>query len=87
MFDKTIRLLIVSFIWLRENISVKYLLIGGDVCPPMSKRCRHVLCPDWLNNLIFNFLSCPIFDKEGLILKLYLRMLTTFYLNETMTEN
>ena len=28
-------LLLVSFIWLREKITLKYLLIGGvDVCPP-----------------------------------------------------
>ena len=24
----------------------------GDVCPPMARRCRHRLCPDWLTRII-----------------------------------
>ena len=46
----------VSFKWLGEQISLKYLLIGrGSVCPPMSRRCRHRFCPNWLMpNFCFN---------------------------------
>ena len=42
-------LLLVSFIWVGEKISLKYLLIsGGDICPSMSRPCRHRLCSNWL---------------------------------------
>ena len=44
-----IRVLLVSFIWLGETNSLKYLLIGGgDVCPPMPRRRWLGSCPDWL---------------------------------------
>ena len=34
-FKSLLGLLLVSFIWVGEKISLKYLLIGGvDVCPP-----------------------------------------------------
>ena len=36
------------FIWLGEKNSLKYLLIGGRTFVPISRRCRHRLCPDWL---------------------------------------
>ena len=45
-------LLLVSFIWLGQKISLKYLFLGGrggDVCSPMSGRCRHRFCQNWLN--------------------------------------
>ena len=40
-----------TFIWLGEKNSLKYLLPGGGgetFVPPMSKQCRHRLCPKWL---------------------------------------
>ena len=38
--ESLLRLLLVSFIWLGDKISLKHLLPGGeDVCPPMSKQC------------------------------------------------
>ena len=49
--ESLLGLLLVSFIWLEEKNSLKHLLPDGrDVCPHMSKRCRHRLCPDWLSN-------------------------------------
>ena len=46
-------LLFASFKWLGEKHLLKYLLSGGeDVCPPLSKRCRHRLCQDWLKSKI-----------------------------------
>ena len=32
------------------TILFKFTYWRGDVCPPMSRRCRHRLCPDWLTN-------------------------------------
>ena len=43
--------------WLGEKISLKFVLIGGeDFGHPMSKRCRHRLCPDWLPTWLKFFL-------------------------------
>ena len=43
----------MSFIWLGEKISLKYIHIGsGEVFLPMSRRCRHRLCRNWLRKKI-----------------------------------
>ena len=52
----------MSFIWLGEKISVKYLLFGvGNrlSAPPMSKRCRNHLCPNWLTWKIEGLRTAP----------------------------
>ena len=44
----------MSFILVGEKISLKDLLPG---VPSMSKRCRHRLCPNWLNRRNTNLIQ------------------------------
>ena len=39
--------------WLGEKNFTKIFTYWGDVCPSMSKRCRHRLCPDLLKDYLF----------------------------------
>ena len=49
-------LLLVSFIWHGEKISLKYSLIGGGGgrLSFMSRQCRHRLCPNWLSQIFYS---------------------------------
>ena len=41
----------------RKNFTKRFTYWRGDVYPPMSKRCRHRVCPDWLIVSILKFFS------------------------------
>ena len=50
-FKSLLGLSLVSLIWLGKKISLKYLFLGGRALIPMSRRCGHRLCPNWLRIL------------------------------------
>ena len=66
-------LLLLSFIWLGERISLTYLLIGGggERLSPISRRCRNCLCPNWLKSLWDDLLFFPNlrFIISGIVLR------------------
>ena len=49
-------LLLVTLIWLGERNSLKYLFLSGGRLSPMSRRCRHRLCQNWLR-VIFKYMK------------------------------
>ena len=81
-------LLLVSFLWLGEKISLQYLLIGGvDVCVhlcPMSRPCR--LCPKWLRPLRSRNTFFELLIKRSLVSVFWSRRIPRIFAKSCRSE-